>query len=271
VSVTSSADSTAAATTPGTLRYALTNAQDGDVISIASGLTIQLTDALPQITKSITIEGNGLTLTRAASWTSTGDTSQLLLINSNTAVVNISRVWFKDGRATDRGAAIYIIYGTLTLESCIFSGNQTPDTYASGGAICKTNGTLTVKGCTFYQNSARSGGAIMNFGGTLTLTGNLFYGNAPNNSVVYSNQMAASGGHNVVDFPINRWSPATGDTNLATLLGDNTTSPFVNVTDFTPKTDLYIVPSGVAGFPTTDFNGNTRNWSSGNEAPGAVK
>ena len=67
-----------------TLRYALTNAQDGDIIRF-SGVTagtsvIEVTSALPQITKSITIEGNGVTLTRADSWTDTNSTSQLLCV-----------------------------------------------------------------------------------------------------------------------------------------------------------------------------------------------
>jgi len=286
VSVTSSADSGA-----DTLRRALTNAQDGDIISINTGLTIELTDVLPQITKSITIEGNGVTLTRAASWTTTSPTSQLLYINSASAVVNISRVWFKDGRATDYGAAIRNAGGTVTLESCIFSGNQTSANNAWGGAIHST-GTLTVKGCTFYQNKCtgtgtatypRRGGAIYNTSGTLTLTGNLFYGNtATEGPVVYrSGGTVTSGGYNVVDVDYGTtndtagWAVGTGDKTVAELLGDNATSPFsvaspVNAADFAPVADVQNVMPGTAidGFPTADFNGNDRDWPG---AAGAVK
>ena len=84
-----------------------------------------------------------------------------------------------------------------------------------GGAICN-NGTMTVKGCTFYNNSAENGdmdsgygGAIYNDGGDLYLTGSLFFKNiaysygdisTPVVGINYSANVESSG-YNVVDWP----------------------------------------------------------------------
>jgi hypothetical protein len=162
VTVTDFTDTAESATTTGTLRYALTNVEDRGIIRFtgvtAGTTTIQLGSALPDVSKNVTIEGNGVTLTRSAAWTETSYTSQLLRIYSGSAAitVNISRVHFKDGRTVYDGAAIYNNGETVNLESCIFSGNQTSDIYAYGGAVYNvgTNATMSVKGCTFYNNSS---------------------------------------------------------------------------------------------------------------------
>ena len=197
--VTSGADSG-----PGTLRHAITNSAANSTIYIDSSVkTINLTSRLT-INKNLTIKGNGVTITRSASWTTISSSSQLLYISSGT--VNISRIHFKDGRAA-YGAAIYKIGGTLTLESCIFSGNQAFDRNASGGAI-SNNGVLNIRGCTFYKNSAvrdwlysnpsAYGGAIYSSGSTLSMIGNLFSGNSASTGYpVLMNSSTYSGNYNV--------------------------------------------------------------------------
>jgi hypothetical protein len=265
------------------LRYALGNAQDNDVIRV-SGVTpgataIELESALPQITKSIVIEGNGVTLTRAASWTGSSDTSQLLYINNTGALVGISGVHFKNGLATERGGAIRS-NGTLTLESCIFSGNQTTSTGANnGGGAVNSSGKLIIRGCTFYGNTAGgSGGAVGVQNATiLTLTGNLFYGNtAGSMPVLYRyNPNAANfnASYNVVDVDFGMgagesgWAAEEGDTTFTALTIAGV--PF-NITTFVPVIRLRSVLPGTAptGFPTTDFNGAVRTFPG---APGAIK
>jgi hypothetical protein len=272
-------------TTSGTLRYALYTAQDWDIINITAGPgTIQLASALPEITKSITINGNGVTLTRTTSFTE-GSSSQLLRINSANAVVSISRVWFKDGRATDWGGAICNNAGNLTLESCIFSGNQPGSSSGGNGGAIVNNGTMTVKGCTFYDNRTNGfGGAIFNNSNsvTLSLTGNLFYGNTASNinssHVVYrSGGTVISGGYNVADGtlvtnPQSGYVPGTGDTTFSAL--GIAGAPFVDAVngDFTPDAGLRVpgvMPaSPIAGFPAADFKGVNRDWPG---AAGAVK
>ena len=268
------------ASTPGTLRYALINAIDGDIITF-SGVTpgttaIELTSALPQVTKSLIIEGNGVTLTRSASWTAGFDTSQLLYISSSTAAVTIRRVHFKNGLATNYGGAVRTA-GILTLDSCMFSGSQTTSTSAYGGAVYSVN-TLTIRGCTFYNNSSgyRGGSVYFNAEGkTPTLTGNLFYGNtATSYPAVYSYDGIISASYNVVDIPLGTgsaragFSTETGNTSTGTALANLPVSPisFKVLAGSGARTKL---PAGLPeGYPTTDFYGNT---ISGSGAAGAVQ
>jgi hypothetical protein len=286
--VTVFADNEASATIPGTLRYALTNAQDGDVIKftgVAPGTTtIELASALPQVTKSIAIEGAGVTLTRTASWNAGSATSQLLYINAATAVVTVRRVHFKDGLATDYGAAIRTT-GILTLESCIFSGGESAGSNGGGGLY--SNNDLTIRGCGFYNNSgtaANTAGAVQFAGAsgkTLTLTGNLFYGNTAASYPVVRRTNAAStlnASYNVADADFMAaagassantcgWAAGTGDTTLAALGIDG--APFDPAT-LAPLSALgNVLPSPKpADFPDTDFYGAARTFPG---APGAVK
>jgi hypothetical protein len=266
-------------TTPGTLRYALGNAEDGDIITlngVTAGITvIELESALPVITKSLTIEGNGVTLTRAVSWTIDDSYSQLLRITGTTAEVLIRRLYFKDGLARGDGGAIYNI-GILTLESCIFSSNRTTVTYVSysGGAIYSNN-TLTIRGCTFYGNAGYHGGAVY-FSGwperTLTLTGNLFYGNttASDSPVVYNSNGTVNASYNMVDVAFGTgsaqagWAAGTGDTTTATLPVSPLSFRLLYGSDAGAKLPAALT----ANYPLTDFYGDT---ISGGGAAGAVQ
>jgi hypothetical protein len=275
ISVTSNADNG-----PGTLRQALTNAQSGDVIVVSSSVSaITLTSVLPEITESLTIEGNGVTLTRSFAG---GSDTQLLRITRG--AVTIRRIHFKNGLANTEGAAIYK-GGDLTpwlfLESCVFSGNRTNNDY--GGAVYQTNGgLLDVKGCTFYNNSAGTtsgkGGAIYNHGGALVLSGNIFYGNtAASDNVVYIATTESSGGYNISD-KASGTDASTGSGFTFTTGDVQITSATFNTTTFKPLSGslsaLQRVPVShiqAGSFPATDFYGNTRSSyaSSGNTAAGA--
>ncbi|MCL2443998.1 MAG: right-handed parallel beta-helix repeat-containing protein, partial [Treponema sp.] len=214
--------------TQGTLRHALkithTNVSRIIFDNVEPGeTTLTLATELPPIDKSLTIEGNGITLTR--SWTVYTNiiTQQLIRITSSTATVKISRVHFNNGRATNDGAAIYSS-GNITLESCIFSGNQTSVANAWGAAVYNSGGKMTVKGCTFYNNTFTGnavttgiGGAIYSINSTasLILSGNLFYGNAGGSSNGFSvvriaNGTVTSEGYNVVDVDFGTASNRSG-------------------------------------------------------------
>jgi hypothetical protein len=267
-------DESNSATTPGTLRYALTNAKNGDVI-ILSGVTagttkIKLKSALPRITKSLTIEGKGVTLTRDASWTAISNISQLLNIDNSTAEVQIRGVHFKDGLATV-GGAIYTT-GLLTLESCIFSGNKgTSGSGGSGGAISSSN-DLTIRGCTFYGNTAGFMGGAVYFsasGKTLTLTGNLFYGNTAAHPVVYNGGGTVSASYNVVDVGFGTgntqagWNAGTGDETISAL----PISPLSFKLLYGSEAAAKLPATLPADYPDTDFCGEPIN---GLGAAGAV-
>jgi hypothetical protein len=259
-----------------TLREALSGAVDGDTINISltGDKTITLTAVLPSITKRLTIEGNGATLTQSGF--TAGNASQLLLI-VNPATVTISRLHFKGGGATTLGGAIRNT-GTLTLESCVFSDNQTSADNARGGAVYSTTGTLYVRGCTFYNNRSANGGggAIYIYSGAASLTGNLFIGNsAATGSVVYrgAGNITSLGSHGY-----NASDKADGATNDTTSSGyAGSTGDVFSVTGVTFDADMK--PAGGSpgidtltslpeGFPATYFDGSARDLPA---TAGAVK
>ena len=275
--VTSSANSGT-----GSLRALITSANDGDIIEIGTGVTTIELNSEIAIGKKITIEGNGVILTPSATFPDKNNS--LLSVNPGSALdVTIRRVHFKSGKDSGsgdagRGSGIYN-RGKLTVESCIFTIN----TAVYGGAINNQENSTTVKGCTFYTNTAsNSGGAIYNNSGTLTLTGNLFFGNvAPANkgpAVYRAGGTVTSGGYNVSDTALvevasGSWTGQSTDKTFSglgiTLSGP---TPFVDpaVDNFAPKEipALKIMPStAILNFPTTDFKGNPRNWPG---MPGAV-
>jgi predicted outer membrane repeat protein len=267
------------------LRDTLADAEDDDIITLdgvtPGTTTIELTSAL-EITKSLTIEGNGITLTRADSWSDEGY-DPLLRITGSTAETLARRVHFKDGLSMGDGGAIYS-GGILTLESCIFSGNQVE---GWGGAIASFD-TLTIRGCTFYGNSAAASGGYTYGGGaiffsasgkTLTLTGNLFYGNTDgaNHPVVSVEAGFVNASYNVVDVALGTgdtesgWSGGTGNIYIVgNPIDPFTFAPNIGTPIGTPdRDDIDIVPSGLSDFPATDFNGDTRTFSP-NGVAGAV-
>jgi len=205
ITVTSNADSGA-----DTLRQAIIDAQDGDAIHInlpASDNTIKLLSPLPDINKSIAIEGNGAIITASDL---EGSSIIQMRLPSNTSVERyrtISRIWFKNVGFTSASTAI--IYNNdsglgnnlLILESCIFSGS-----YGTAYGAIFNLGMMSVKGCTFYENSGSASGAIFHTGpplATLTLTGNIFYGNTSMTDIrasnTYSYCKVVSNGYNVFE------------------------------------------------------------------------
>jgi hypothetical protein len=279
INVSGTADTAGTGDAP-TLRYALANTIDGETIFLPAGGTIAITSTLPYITRSITIEGNGATLTRDPSYTATSGTSALLYINSAAATVKISRLYFKGGRATDKGGAIQNNAGILTVESCIFHDNKVTANSSMGGAIYNNGGTntkLTVRGCTFYDNAAGPpsgsttnkglGAAIYgnNNSGHVKITGNLFLKNitltsgSPNAQVT---AYATTEGYNVADKTSGTYGTgyvdATGDLSSITDItfatnGDPSTAP-----SSASGAELKTLTSLPDGFPATYFDGTSR-------------
>ena len=279
--VSNPGDAANSATTLGTLRHAITNAQNDDIISFSQAMTVQLRTTL-SVNRNIIIEGNGSTLTRSDGWTNTSSTSQLLRTYST---VTIRRVHFLGGRANTNGAGIHN-RGNLTVESCIFSDNRIVPLSGHGGAIYNNSGaTLIVLGSSFLNNHSTQGtlggSAIFNTtaGGHLYFKGNLFYGNTFGSGIPSPTAVRnmpgnlPSLGFNVVNIPFGTtlptqsgWVAVTGDTTFADL---GISGVPVNTTTFEPVQGLRnVIPSRPANFPLYDFNGNPRTWPG---APGAVR
>jgi hypothetical protein len=246
-----------------------TKAKDDDVIVLSGGEIVLDTPLSYAITKNVVIEGNGATLTTKSDW-SPGANTQLLRITDANAEVLIRRVHFKDGSATNQGGAIYN-EGSLILESCIFSGNQTGSSdQGNGGAVNSFHNDLTIRGCTFYKNAARVGGGAVYFNGsggkTLTLTGNVFSGNSltstnKDNLVVSTYSGTTNASYNVVDAATGTgndkagWDFATTDKNIDPLPGGLPVSPktFRVLNGNVAATNL---PTPLPeGYPTEDFYG----------------
>jgi hypothetical protein len=271
----------------GTLRYTLANAQEWDVITlngVTAGSTVIELESPLEITEKLTIEGNGVILTPAASWTS-DYYSQLLHITDTTAEVLIRRVHFKDGLVVAGLGGAINTKGILTLESCIFNNNRITNSNGEGGAIYSAGTTLTIQGCTFYGNGEGHEGGVVSCPldlkkRTLNLTGNIFYGNIATFFPVVrsvSSYLVVNAAYNVVDveygtgYTRSGWDAGTGDKTTISDSDDLTITgePF-DTTTFVPVSGLSnVLPSPPpVCFPATDFHGTTRTFPG---APGAVK
>ena len=176
---------------PGSLRQALTTANDGDTIDFDSSLngrTITLTSGQLIVDKSVTISGPGANLLAVD-----GNTNdRVFSINPGETVI-ISGLTITNGHALtggNDGGGILNVNATLTVIGCILSGNSGNGFLSNGGGIANeangANATLTVTNCTISGNSGGGGGGIANEanGGkaTLTATNCTISGNSTNSN-----------------------------------------------------------------------------------------
>ncbi|MDX2077623.1 MAG: choice-of-anchor Q domain-containing protein [bacterium] len=142
-----------------------------------------LPSILPDGGNSLTIEGNGFTLSRG------GAATFRIMHIATSATVFINDLTIENGLANasslgDIGGGIFS-RGQLTIDNSIFSGNVAGGSFGLGGAIVivETPATLTVTNSTFTGNSAINnfGGAIQVTRGTASLTGNTFSNNTARN------------------------------------------------------------------------------------------
>jgi hypothetical protein len=191
VTITSLADSG-----PGTLREALNNTREYDVISVDSSLSggvIPLTSALPDITRNITIDGSGVTILGSGIPWASGSSGIMRITNLSSSIdVTIRRIHFT-GRATGNAVGIITNNEKLTLESCIISGNT-----ALNQMISSPGDSLTIRGCTFYNNTSNNG-VIYSNACPITITGNIFYGNTTLKNIRWGAGYNVSSKYNISD------------------------------------------------------------------------
>ncbi|MDL2230906.1 YDG domain-containing protein, partial [Bacteroidales bacterium OttesenSCG-928-L19] len=160
----------------GSLRQAIMNAKDGEIITFAPALfganfnqsvTITLTsvisyggsgDVAPN--KSIHIMGpigaGGKPLV-----TISGNNTVRILSNAGSGALTLAGLAFEKGNSSD-GSAVYSSNGgALTIANCHFTNNKATGTY--GGAIRALSGNIVLSGCRFKEN---------------TVTRNYYYGGA---------------------------------------------------------------------------------------------
>src|SRR5262249_48559293 len=167
----------------GDLRYCLTQAQDKDSIQFAVKGAINLTRALPDLTRSLSIEGPGANLLTVRR--NTGGFYGIFTVSSS-ATVSISGLTISNGEGGLGGGITNS--GTLTISNSTISNNRrgagAGGIFSSGALIISkssnpgngeggisNSGTLTISNSTISRNGAfREGGGIRNYGGTLTVS-----------------------------------------------------------------------------------------------------
>jgi hypothetical protein len=237
----------------GSLRQAITDAPAGSLITFNESLansTITLSSMLPDINKTLLIEGNGVTIS--------GNNTQRILNVTNGGNLTVRRIHFKNAQSSGNasvGGAITVASSTsgkLTLHSCIFNSNKN----GYGSAVLVGNNTQAyINGCTFYNNEHHF--ILFRNGSRTTLAGNIFIGNNSNEGVLNESNNTVNNGYNVF-YGFN--SNKTFYDKDITLSSDVTASSApVNTTTFEPlNSQTKIVPAGLSGFPTIDFRGTDR-------------
>jgi hypothetical protein len=193
----------------GDLRYCITQATSGqDAIDFGVTGTIRLTQVLPDLSSSVTINGLGANLLTVQR--DTGGSYRIFKVGT-AATVAISGLTISNGLSAiqgggidnlgtltvsncllsgnhvslDQGAGIYNgPAAVLTLNSCTLSSNRVDDPSGNGGGILNA-GMLTILQCTVSGNFASGGAGIYNASsGSQTISG----------STISSNSGASDGG-----------------------------------------------------------------------------
>jgi chitodextrinase len=138
------------------------NLQPGCVYTIANA--DNATDGgngLPVITGSVTVHGNGATITRS---TASGVPHVRIFDVASGASLTLDSVTLSNGIADnghDGGGAIDN-RGTLSVSGSTFTGNSNPATSGTSGGAIQNAGTMTLTTSTFTGNVAMEGGAVFN-------------------------------------------------------------------------------------------------------------
>ena len=112
---------------PGSLRQALADANDGDVIGFAVTGTIGLTTGELLVTKSITISGPGA---ENLAVNGSGQSTVFHIVPGET--VTISGLTITNGHASDSGGGIYNDHAVLILNNCTISDNSATGNLGGG-------------------------------------------------------------------------------------------------------------------------------------------
>jgi predicted outer membrane repeat protein len=152
---------------PGSLRQAIADAQDGDTINFDPSVNVvTLTSTELVITKSITIDASPRMVQVQANeirifHVMPGYTVQITSLSLTAGCCGVNP-----------GGAVFNDQSSLTIASCIISGNQI---FNQGGGIYNT-GTLTLLDSSVSNNQAlsgSSGGGISNTGSMTIINGNV--------------------------------------------------------------------------------------------------
>jgi hypothetical protein len=245
---------------PGSLRQALTDANDADTIVFAVTGTIGLTSGGLLIAKNITISGPG---------------SNLLSIDGNKAVLVFGMFPGKTAtisgltvRNAEGGAGVWNEQGRLTVSDCVVTSNLYLGLY-------NDEGTLTVNNCVL---SANSGNGLYTYDGVTTVSNCVVSGNSSGGLVNDGphggphghppNDHRSSAGSMTIDDSVISDNSGPGVSNVAGFLTvlDSTLSGnsagqaldgggILSGTLFKTPADVTIINSTISGNSAPDFGG----------------
>jgi len=166
---------------PGSLRQALADANDGDIIAFAVAGTIGLTSGELLVDHSITIPGPG-----AENLAVNGNAKSTVFHIAPGETVTISGLTITNGHATDSGGGIYNDHAALILSNCVITGNSAAGNIGGGihndgtnighAALQIDNSLITNNSDGIYNDALQAGTA------TLVIT----YSTLSNNSNGYA-------------------------------------------------------------------------------------
>jgi predicted outer membrane repeat protein len=148
---------------PGTLRYAVAHANNGDTIDVMTAGPISLTKGQLVLSHDVTIQGMG-----KLPVVSGNNQSRVFEVVPG-AVARLANLEIVDGNGTSGVAAAVLPFdgdggailnlGGLLVRDCVFAANTAKD----GGAIYNEHGTTIMVGSTLFRNFAKhEGGAVYN-------------------------------------------------------------------------------------------------------------
>src|SRR6266550_1731716 len=151
---------------PGSLRQALTDANEGDTIDFGVTGTITLTTGQLVVDKSVSISGPG-----AANLAVNSNAASRVFHITNAVTVSTSGLTITNGSvvSSDVGGGAYNDQSTLTVSNCTLSGNSAGAAGGIRGAILNDHATITI-GDTILNTGGASGENIYN-AGTITSNG----------------------------------------------------------------------------------------------------
>lgn len=134
------------------LRAALTNAQDGDVIELATNGNYKLTEmVIIQMEGTVTLNGNGSTIT--------GSDEHLGIVLGDVPGDDVHFVVNNTFFSGSKFATIWVTeYATLEINDSVFTDNHTP---GAGGVIFSQSRSIVINNSAFERNTTMSGGGVL--------------------------------------------------------------------------------------------------------------
>ncbi len=182
------------------LQRRLTNAQEGDTITLTQNITAESGNNALVFDKniSVTLDLNGFDIDRHLSSEKTG--GNVLTISSGSLTLRSSKAKqtgkITGGYNTESGGGVRVLGGNFTMEGGKITHNIS-EGFGGGGVFVTNGGSFTMEGGYMEANEAYKGGNVCASGGSFTMKGGRMSGGTAN----YGAGVCVTGGSAVIDMP----------------------------------------------------------------------